>query len=47
VLKQILKVFFILILAYLVLLHFTGFGKDVLATGSAVAQVTKTLQGRG
>lgn len=36
----------ILILAYLVLVHFTGFAADIGALGKATAETTKTFQGR-
>lgn len=44
--REILTVFLILIAAYLVLVHFTGFSKDVAALGSFATSTTTALQGR-
>ena len=45
--REFLSFLLILILAYLLLTHFTGFSADVKAGLGGVAQLTKTLQGRG
>jgi hypothetical protein len=44
--KEILSAFLILTLAYLLLLHSTGFARDIGAIGSAGASIWKTAQGR-
>jgi hypothetical protein len=45
--KELVAMTVVLVLAYLVLIHFTGFTRDVGALGSAWVNVTKTFQGRG
>jgi hypothetical protein len=44
--REILSVFVVLILAYLVLLHSTGFASDIGALGSFATTTAKTFQGR-
>lgn len=44
--RELVSVFVVLILAYLVLIHFTGFTHDVGAIGSSADQLAKTFQGR-
>lgn len=44
--RNILRVFMILIVAYLVLIHFTGFSKDVATLSKGGVELTKTFQGR-
>lgn len=44
--RELISAFIILIVAYLVLVHFTGFAKDVGALGAAVGSTAKTFQGR-
>jgi hypothetical protein len=41
-----LKFLFVLILAFLLLTHFTGFSADVKAGFAGVDKLTRTLQGR-
>jgi hypothetical protein len=41
-----LKFLFVLILAFLLLTHFTGFSADVKAGFGGINQLTRTLQGR-
>jgi hypothetical protein len=45
-LKQILKIFAVLILAYLVLVHYLGFGKDIAAITNLTTSSAKVFQGR-
>ena len=44
--RGVLGVFLVLIAAYLVLIHFTGFAADVGALGTAATGLTTALQGR-
>lgn len=44
--RELLTAFMILTAAYLVLVHSTGFARDVKAAGSATASIWKTAQGR-
>jgi hypothetical protein len=44
--RGVLGVFFVLIAAYLVLIHFTGFAADIGAVGAAATGLTTSLQGR-
>jgi hypothetical protein len=44
--KDLLSFLLVLIMAYLLLVHYTGFSRDVGAIGSSLTGVTKTLQGR-
>lgn len=41
-----LRIAFLLILAYLVLIHFTGFSKDVSTVLSGTGTLVKDFQGR-
>jgi hypothetical protein len=43
---ELLKAFIVLTLAYLVLIHFTGFATDVGALGTLSGGLLKTAQGR-
>lgn len=43
---ELLKAFIILTLGYLVLIHFTGFSKDIGALGGLGTGLLKTAQGR-
>jgi hypothetical protein len=43
--REILSVFVVLIVAYLVLVHYTGFAKDIGAIGSSTVAITKAFQG--
>jgi hypothetical protein len=44
--KELVGMTVLLVLAFLVLTHFTGFSRDVGALSSAWVNVTKTFQGR-
>lgn len=44
--RELLTAFMVLTLAYLVLINFTGFSKDVGALGSASVNLFKVAQGR-
>jgi hypothetical protein len=44
--RSFLKVAFILIVLYLVLIHFTGFSKDVSTLFSGTGSLVKRFQGR-
>lgn len=44
--KELVTMTILLVLAFLVLTHYTGFARDVGALGSAWVNVTKTFQGR-
>jgi len=44
--KQLLSAFVLLILAYLLLLHSTGFAQDISSIGTATGGLAKTFQGR-
>jgi hypothetical protein len=46
VLRRLLTLFAVMILAYLVLVHFTGFSKDVAAVTNLTTSSTKVFQGR-
>lgn len=43
---ELLKAFIVLTLAYLALIHFTGFSKDIGALGGFGTGLLKTAQGR-
>lgn len=45
-LRQLLKVFLLLIIAYLVLVHWGGFSQDISHSGTALVNITKAFQGR-
>jgi len=45
--RELIKMFVVLILAYLVLVHFTGFNTDIGALGSNADKLAYTFQGRG
>jgi translation elongation factor EF-G len=42
-----LRTAFLLILAYLALIHFTGFSKDVSTLTAGTGELVKDFQGRG
>lgn len=44
--RKILSTFALLIIVYLVLIHFTGFSKDVATISKGGAELAKTFQGR-
>jgi hypothetical protein len=44
--RELLTAFLVLTALYLVLIHFTGFARDVGALGSATQSIWKTAQGR-
>lgn len=44
--REILSVFVVLIIAYLVLVHFTGFSTDIGALGQFTTSAARTFQGR-
>lgn len=44
--RELLSAFVMLTLAYLVLVHFTGFGKDIASVGSNTVSIWRTAQGR-
>lgn len=44
--RNALKVFMILIVAYLVLIHFTGFSSDIATLSKGGVELTKAFQGR-
>lgn len=44
--KRLLMFWAVIIILYLVLIHYTGFTKDVGELGTVGVNVTKTLQGR-
>jgi hypothetical protein len=44
--KELLTAFMILTALYLLLVHSTGFARDVRAAGSSVGSIWKTAQGR-
>ena len=44
--RELLSAFLVLTLAYLALIHFTGFSKDVGAIGSFGTGLLRTAQGR-
>lgn len=44
--KELLSAFVLLTLAYLILIHYTGFSRDVSALGTATTAMWKTAQGR-
>lgn len=45
--RAFLKTIFLLILAYLVLVHYTGFSKDIASAAGGTGEVIKDLQGNG
>jgi hypothetical protein len=44
--RKALTIFAALIILYLILIHFTGFSKDVSTLASSGVDITKALQGR-
>lgn len=44
--RNVLKTFSVLIILYLVLIHFTGFSKDVATLFSGTDKLVTTFQGR-
>lgn len=44
--KRLLMIFAVLILAYLVLVHYTGFGADVASITKLTTESARTFQGR-
>jgi hypothetical protein len=44
--RKALSIFATLIILYLVLIHFTGFSKDVSTLASSGVNITKAFQGR-
>jgi hypothetical protein len=44
--RKVLSTFAILIILYLVLIHFTGFSKDVSTLSKGGVELTKAFQGR-
>jgi len=44
--RELLSAFVVLIIAYLVLINYTGFAKDIGAIGTSAAGLAKTFQGR-
>jgi hypothetical protein len=44
--RELISMFVILIIAYLVLINYTGFAKDVGAIGQSAGGLAKTFQGR-
>jgi hypothetical protein len=44
--RELIMMFIVLILAYLVLLHSTGFAQDIGSIGSSATSLAKTFQGR-
>lgn len=44
--KELLSFLMVLILAFLLLTHSTGFSRDVRAIGASLSGLSKTLQGR-
>jgi hypothetical protein len=46
IVRELLTAFMILTLAYLLLVHFTGFAADVKAAGTQTASIWKVAQGR-
>ncbi len=45
--KRILTIFAVLIIAYLALVHYTGFGKDIASITEFTTKSAETFQGRG
>ncbi|HMD60429.1 MAG TPA: hypothetical protein VKG78_03310 [Opitutaceae bacterium] len=45
--REIITMFLILIGAYLVLVHYTGFAQDIGSVGEAADKLAYTFQGRG
>lgn len=45
--RELIGAFVLLIVAYLVLVNYTGFAKDIGSLGSSAAGLAKTFQGRG
>jgi hypothetical protein len=46
IVKELLTAFMVLTMAYLLLVHFTGFAADVKAAGSSANSLWRTAQGR-
>lgn len=44
--RELISAFIVLIVAYLLLVHYTGFAADIGAIGSNTASLAKTFQGR-
>lgn len=44
--REIITMFIVLIVAYLVLVHYTGFAQDIGAIGNSAGSLAKTFQGR-
>ena len=44
--RRLLMIFAVLILAYLVLVHYTGFGSDIASITKLTTESAKTFQGR-
>lgn len=44
--RELIGAFVLLVFAYLVLVNFTGFAKDIGAIGSSATGLAKTFQGR-
>jgi hypothetical protein len=44
--RELITAFIILIVAYLVLINYTGFAKDIGAIGDSAGKLAKTFQGR-
>lgn len=44
--RELITAFIVLIIAYLVLINYTGFAKDIGALGDSTTKLAKTFQGR-
>jgi hypothetical protein len=44
--RELVSAFVVLIIAYLVLIHYTGFAKDIGSIGENAGSLAKTFQGR-
>ncbi len=44
--RELVSAFVVLIIAYLVLLHYTGFASDIGSIGKSTGELAKTFQGR-
>lgn len=44
--RSFLKIAFLLIVLYLILIHFTGFSKDISTAFAGTGELVKTFQGR-
>lgn len=44
--RELIFAFIVLIVAYLVLIHYTGFTSDIASIGQATGSLAKTFQGR-